>query len=108
MLSPDAPCMRTELRDNLFDLNEYLLNRVWPHRYLDLEHAFRAFRWVLNDLLREFGRYAGLDQHETGIVATEKFYKMDGWLEPEEYDWRVDEYGGRLCRGQPLKISIFA
>jgi hypothetical protein len=92
MLSADAPCMRTELRDGLTELDEYLLNRVWPHRYLDLEHAFGAFRRVLNDLIREFGRHMRHDHHETGVVSTEKFYKMYGWLEQDEFHWRVDQY----------------
>ena len=92
MLSADAPRMRIVLRDALTELNEYLLNRVWPHRYIDLEQSFSAFRRVLNDLIREFGRHMDKDEYNSGVVSTEKFYKMSGWLEQDEFHWRVDQF----------------
>lgn len=87
----DASFMQIGLRDALASLNEYLLNRVWPQRYSDLEQAFHAFRRILNDLLKIFGKHSSQDA--TGIVSTDKFYsKTSEWLEDDKYFRLVNEY----------------
>ncbi len=92
LLSADAPRTDTAHRDRLAHFNMYLLNRVWPHRYTDLEQAFKMFGCVLNDLLREFGRHSICQGENDEMVITEKFYKTSGWLEQEEFRRSVDAY----------------
>jgi hypothetical protein len=71
--------MRKTHYDNLKELNTYLLNRVWPKRYLKLEESFLNIRLVINDLLRVFDKYK-IDTNESDTWRTEKFYKI------REYD----------------------
>lgn len=92
LLGADAPSMRVELCNNLRGINEYLLKRVWPCRYPDLENAIKNFRSVLNDLLFEFSKHAEVVEHEERILVTEKFYKSTRWLEETEFQRRVSQY----------------
>lgn len=92
LLCADAPSMRVAHKDQLVELRRYLMNRVWPHRYSDLERGFELFRRILDDLLKEFlsrSTYYGV-QNEN--IVTEKFYKTRGWLEQEEYRKSLDAY----------------
>lgn len=84
LLASDHPRMRKERYDQLRDLINYIISRIWYKRYPELESALLNFKNVLNDLLKVF------DEHSEEIrngeeLWTRKFYKIDRW-DPELYE----------------------
>lgn len=67
--------MNKEHYDKLKELRNYLLNRIWPKRYPELENAFLNFRFILNDFLLVFDQHK-TDKKETDWWGTERFYKI--------------------------------
>jgi len=72
-----------EQYDNLRKLNEYILSRVWPKRYLKLELSIQNLKNVLNDFLKVFDEHA--EEVANDGIWTKKFYKIDEW-NPERYE----------------------
>jgi hypothetical protein len=58
--------------EDLRELQNWLLTRIWPGRYAELEEAFMEFRWIANDFVVIFEKHA---THGEDILWTEKFYK---------------------------------
>lgn len=76
LLAPQ-PYLVVEVNEELQDLPRWLLSRVWPKRYSEVEDAFINFRVVLANLLRVFFEHA---EKEDWRYVTVKFYKgKDGW-----------------------------
>ena len=83
VLGGDHPSMRKEIDADLYRLRDWLLTRVWPGRYPDLENSFHNFRLVLQDFQEAFrGRAKTIGNGE--ILMTDRFYKIDEW-NPERY-----------------------
>ncbi len=73
------PSLSAEMRRALGEIGPWILGRVWPHRYPQLEAALTNFRLVAQDLRSVFDEHAvkwGDDEWQT-----EKFYKNDRWDE---------------------------
>jgi hypothetical protein len=94
VLGSGQPRLAKQVDEDLFELRSWLLVRVWPARYADLERAFENFRRVLQDLQETFRKHAepwGPD----GLI-TGKFYKLDEWDERRyaelaaQFDFHVD------------------
>ncbi len=89
------PQMRTATYKQLRELVEYILSRVWPHRYQVLESAFTNFRLVLNDFLNVFSEHM-IERHSEEWLTTEKFYKIREYDEEryqklgKKFDYHVD------------------
>ncbi len=79
----DGPRLHNQIDQRLRDLPEWLLGRVWPRRYSDLEAAFTNFQVVCSDFQQVFGEHARPfgDEH----VAVSRFYK-ERPVEQSEYD----------------------
>jgi hypothetical protein len=94
VLGDGQPRMRLDLDKDLFALRKWLLNRVWPARYPDLERAFANFRVVLQDFQECFREHAEPRGHDS--LATRKFYKIDEYNEElyrlllKRYEFHVD------------------
>ncbi len=69
--------MNKEQYENLRALVEYILSRVWSHRYTKLEASIQNLKNVTNDFLNVFDEHA----EEVGDdgIWTKKFYKIDEW-----------------------------
>lgn len=78
MLGSGQPKLFYDIDNNLRELKEWLLSRVWPRRYPELEFAFENFRRVLEDLYNLFHEQCE-DKH--GMYYTSKFYNIDYWDE---------------------------
>jgi hypothetical protein len=78
------PQMQIATYNQLRDLVEHILSRIWPHRYEELESAFTNFRWVLNDFLDTFSKHIA-DRQDSEWLRTDKFYKN------REYNPEYDE-----------------
>lgn len=58
ILSAGCLGLEKDHRKSLDQMGPYLLSRVWPGRYVDLENALNNFRFVLSDFLFVFGKYS--------------------------------------------------
>lgn len=79
IISSSSSRMTKEHYNNLKELRIFLLNRVWPKRYTELEDTFINFRFILNDFLLVFDKHL-IDTQWDDWWVTEKFYKI------REYD----------------------
>jgi hypothetical protein len=94
VLGSGQPRMSDELNEHLEEARRWLISRIWPKRYADLEFAFNNFRSVLEDFHNLFSKHA--ERSGSGGLFTRKFYQIDRWDEElyhrlaREYDFHVD------------------
>lgn len=74
LVSHGQPSIYNEPKEKLEELRTWLLNRVWPKRYSELELAFENFRRVLIDLLNKFSEHA--EKWGDDAYITKKFYRL--------------------------------
>ena len=98
------PRIRTEIHAKLDGMRDWLLSRVWPLRYPEIESSFQNFRLVLQDFLNVFAEHS--ESHGPDMLATEKFYKIREW-DPERYEWlsRQHEFHVRLVQDLMLELT---
>lgn len=82
VLGSGQPHISKDMNNNLEYLKNWLLSRIWPKRYPELEAAFENFRRVLESFYMVFHEHS-FDRN--GMLWTEKFYSIDRWDE-ELYD----------------------
>ncbi|MHB8137851.1 MAG: hypothetical protein ACYDGO_05620, partial [Smithellaceae bacterium] len=93
VLGSGQPRLRVDVSESFDALRDWLLSRIWPHRYTELENSFENFRRVLQDFQNTFHIHA---VKTNDIFYTEKFYKIDEWNEDKyeklanRYDFHVD------------------
>jgi len=75
MLGP-YPKMKTERVNQLDDMRRWILSRIWPKRYEELEAVFGNFRFVLDDFIETFREHAS-PLHGGETLITESFYKKE-------------------------------
>ena len=94
VLAAGQPSMWNGVDRDLQELRNWLLSRVWPGRYPELEKAFENFRRVLQDFHNRFHDHAV--PFGEGSLITEKFYQIREWNEKrykqlaDQYDFHVD------------------
>lgn len=91
ILSHGQPRMLIELSQDLAGLRRWLLTRIWPGRYPDLEKAFATFRVVLEDFHETFLEHAEEPHPSARELRTREFYKIDEW-NPELYHELLKQY----------------
>lgn len=78
--------------DRLIELNFWLVSRIWPGRYPELEASFENFRRILVDIIRAFNYHSfvvGTSQEDgNNLIRIDKFYAhyvgtedLDAWLQ---------------------------
>lgn len=82
VLGSGQPRLRVDVADSFDALRNWLLSRIWPKRYDDLEYAFENFRRVLQDFQNTFHMHS---KKANEIYFTEKFYQIREWNE-EKYE----------------------
>lgn len=102
VLSHGQPRLGKEVDHDLFELREWLLSRVWPGRYPDLERAFHNFRLVLQDFQETFREHA--DERRTDLL-TRRFYKIDRWDEPL-YRRLLNQFEFHVALVQDLMLEL--
>jgi hypothetical protein len=105
-LSGDAPDISVRLDKQLDDLGTWLLGRVWPGRYPEVEAAFQNFRRVLQDFQITFHEHCDRASEDWPFLRTRKFYKSEGWLPQEEYDEGADRYQFHVDLLQDLMLEL--
>jgi HNH endonuclease len=94
VLSYGQPGMSGGLDRDLEELRCWLLNRVWPGRYADLERAFENFRRILEDFQGCFRWHA--EERKNGNLVTRRFYQIEEWNEElyhkllRQFEFHVD------------------
>jgi hypothetical protein len=90
------PRLSAEMDGSLEELRRWLLVRVWPGRYPELEDVFGNFRLVLRDFQETFRKHAERPYPEADFLLTPKFYQIEDWDEEKyarlgrQYDYHVD------------------
>jgi hypothetical protein len=105
-LSGDAPEIYAQLDRQLNELQTWLLSRVWPKRYPELEDAFCNFRWVLQDLQLTFHRHCDRVLEDGSLLRTRKFYRSDGWLPEKQYKQLLARYEFHVDLLQDLMLEL--
>lgn len=96
VLGGGQPGLSTAQDSKLNEIRSWLLGRIWPGRYLELEAAIINFRHVLEDFYTVFHEHAELRGRGDDVLKTRKFYKIREWDTVRynklaaEYDYHVD------------------
>ncbi len=99
------PRLSVERTNRLEELVAWLLARVWPGRYPELEAAFVNFRRILSDLLNTFGQHA--EQVSDGSTYLTAAYNPKEWLEQKEFErgLAAHEYNVYLVMDLMLELT---
>lgn len=97
------PSLRKEIDEKIPAARDWLLSRVWPKRYPELEDAFTNFRVVLQDFHNVFHEHA-LERGD-GVLQTEKFYQIKKWDE-ERYRKLADEFHYHVALVEDLILEL--
>lgn len=103
LLSHGQPSLVGEHKVALEQIRPWLLSRVWPGRYPELESAFLNFRQVAQDFCNLFNEHAKNiydDEWET-----EKFYHIDQW-DPELYRKLADEFHYHVALVEDMALEL--
>lgn len=82
LLSADGPMLSEEMQESINEIKQYILSRVWPGCYPDLEESIKEFRIVLLDFNDVFHRHS---EQKDGWFVTPKYYKT------KPYDYRLSD-----------------
>lgn len=103
LISSGQPTLHNEMKVALDAIPAWLLSRIWPSRYPELESAFLNFRRVAQDLSSLLGQHA--IQRMPGEWETEKFYRLPEW-NPERYQQLVAEYEAHVALVEDLALEL--
>lgn len=103
LLSFGQPSMLLEVDTDLEELRTWLLNRIWPDRYPELNRSFHNFRMVLQDFHNLFRKHAEPRGDDT--LITKKFYHIDQW-DPELYAQLANEFDFHVALVQDLTLEL--
>ena len=102
MLGSGQPKISKEMDTKMGELKVWMLSRVWPKRYAELEASFDNFRRVLEDLFLLFHEHA---TEKGSMHITEKFYRIDYW-DDKVYSELLKEFNFHVDLIQDLVLEI--
>lgn len=103
VLSGGQPSIREERKIALEEVRTWLLSRVWPGRYPELESAFYNFRHVAQDFCLVFERH--MERVWGHSLQVRKFYKIERW-DPELYHRLGREYEEHVSLVEDLFLEL--
>ncbi|TGE23992.1 hypothetical protein E5K00_01895 [Hymenobacter aquaticus] len=97
--------------ESLKSLPDYIVSRIWPHRYKELESALINFKNVVNDLMKVYYEYP---KERPDGYAVEKFYKLyyrEKYRGDEEYSFEnerraLDKYNFHVALIEDLLLEL--
>lgn len=97
-----SECFPKERYDRLRELPNYIVSRIWPNRYPELEFALINFKNVANDLIKVFDVYLVERKNSYGI---ERFYRntRDG---EEAYNNLIKKYEYHVALVEDLVLEL--
>lgn len=103
LISHGQPSISDEMKQSLEEIRPWLLSRIWPGRYPQLESAFLNFRRVSQDLCNVFGKYAV--KRGDNFWQTKKFYQIEEW-NPDLYKRLSDEFDDHVGLVEDLALEL--
>jgi hypothetical protein len=88
----------------LEELMGWLLSRIWPRRYTQLEGAFENFRRVIQDFYNIFRKYA-VNENGSDCLWTEKVYRR-GYGDQALTNYFMREYEFHVDLVQDLMLEL--
>ena len=92
----EGPCIDKAYHKALSNIPPWIISRVWPHRYEDLEEAFYNFKEVLGDFVNVMNRYLDDPSRGDDRLRTRRFYQIDDWNR-EKYEELFRQYDEHIC-----------
>lgn len=105
VLGSGQPSLWVSQDRQLRELRPWLLSRIWPNRYVELEASFTNFRYVLADFLEVFHKHAVNLWSDDRVLITEKFYKIPEW-DPSLYNQLVRQFNFHVDLVQDLMLEL--
>ena len=102
--SGSGPQMTTSYRDALQQVGPWLLGRIWPGRYPNLERAVNNFSNILSDFLTVFHRHSE-QMRDNEWLETTRFYRSV-WVEQDEYHRRLRRYEEHTALVEDLFMEL--
>jgi hypothetical protein len=95
------PCLAEARKKELEALRSWMLTRIWPGTYSDLESAFHSFCMVLNDILDTMNQYGETVKRGSSydILIEKRYQKLQVW---------DDEVYNRLVREYEMTLALLA
>jgi hypothetical protein len=87
--------------NELEELSNYIVGRIWPGRYIKLERALINFKNVLNDLISVFNKYSDERPKSFGI---QRFYRH--YNGKEIYSQVLEKYNYHVALVEDLLIEL--
>lgn len=103
LVSSGQPHLSKENDKKLNELRYWLLNRVWPKRYTELEEAFNNFRMVLEDLYILF--HSDIEEKSENFFYVRKFYNIREYDEVR-YSQLLGEYNYHVYLIEDLVLEL--
>jgi hypothetical protein len=104
LLAHGQPSLSVAEDSDLAKLRAWLIGRIWPGRYPQLEQAFANFHHVLQDL-QELFRSQTEERPGSDELWTRKFYQIEEW-NPERYQKLVDRFNYHVDLVQDLTLEL--
>ena len=104
ILSNGQPQINQKIFQNLEELNLFILSRIWPKRYTNLELALNNLRYILNDFIKVFSKYSQARGND--YFYTRKFYQASDDFQPNIYDKQLAKYNYHVDLVQDLMYEM--
>ncbi|UFZ08006.1 hypothetical protein LQG66_17650 [Bradyrhizobium ontarionense] len=103
VLGGGQPSIDQSIDRQLTQLSKWLLSRVWPECYTELESAFSNFLRVANDFCNVFHKHT--ETSSSDHVYTRKFYQIEEW-NPQLYSKLSKQYDHHVDLVQDLLLEL--
>jgi hypothetical protein len=104
MLSHGRPSINAAREEQLEQLKTWILGRVWPGRYPELEAAFHNFRRVLENLLNTFLEHAESVGDGKRLLTCN--YSPKEWLPEDEFQRGLDYHEAHVYLVMDLMAEL--
>jgi hypothetical protein len=94
--SASGPTIEKKYHEELTNLSPWIISRLWPDRYPELNQSFFNFKAVLTDFLKVLNRHLESPDPDADILVTKNFFKIREW-DPERYESLYKEYDTHVC-----------
>jgi hypothetical protein len=105
VLGGGQPTISVEFDAQLKSARDWILSRIWPRRYPELEASFENFRHVLIDFQNTFHQYSEDLWSDETMLATKKFYRIDRW-DPVQYKKLYQQFCFHVDLVQDLMLEL--
>lgn len=102
VLGAGQPRLSKDVEKSLQITRDWILSRVWPHMYPEIEEALTNFRLVLQDFLNTFHEHS---EEAPDMFYTRKFYNIREW-DTEKYERLAEKYDFHCHLVEDLMLEL--